>query len=209
MMFAVNNFSQDEGAFQEIRSAVECIVEQHEFEMVSPSHWLIYSLALRRLKAEIISYEECFEVAKQCGITNREELNEALHFIHTKMGLIRYFPFKHIKDLVIIQPQFLYDKISEPIVRTFTFKKAGKKSADQFKHKGVFSLCDFEQIHRKSDSAGTMKPVQFTELLKALHIAAPFEEGGDKKVNSSFPVFSVIPVRLRIRLKFHLWKYHP
>ena len=180
MMFAINNFSQDEGAFQEIRSAVECVVERHEFEMVSPFRWLIYSLALRRLKAEIVSYEECFEVAKQCGITNREELNEALLFIHTKMGIIRYFPFEHIKDLVIIQPQFLYDKISELIVRTFTFEKAGKKSADQFKKKGIFSLFDFKRIHRKSDCAGIMKPTQFAELLKALHIAAPFEEGGDK-----------------------------
>ena len=181
MMFAVNNFSQDEGAFQEIRSAVERVVERHEFEMVSPSRWLIYSLALRRLKAEIISYKECFEMAKQCGINDREELNDALHFIHTKMGLIRYFPFEHIKDLVIIQPQFLYDKISELIVKTFTFEKAGKKSADQFKHKGIFSLCEFEKIHRKRDCAGTMKPTQFAKLLKALHIAAPFEEGGDKE----------------------------
>ena len=177
MMFAVNNFSQDEITFQEIRSAVEQIVERQEFEMVSPSRWLIYSLALRRLKDEVMSYEECFEAAKQCGITDREELNEALHFIHTKMGLIRYFPFEHIKNLVIIQPQFLYDKISELIVKTFTFEKAGKNPADQFKQKGVFSLHDFERIHRKNASTGAMKPSQFAELLKALRIAAPFEEG--------------------------------
>ena len=138
MMFAVNSFSQDDTAFQEIRSTVERIVERHEFEMVSPSCWLIYSLALRRLKAEIVSYEECFDIAKQCGITDKEELTEALHFIHTKMGLICYFPFEHIKDLVIIQPQFLYDKISKLIVKTFIFEKAGKKSADLFKERVSF-----------------------------------------------------------------------
>ena len=189
MMFVVNNFSQDDTAFQEIRLAVEHIVERHEFEMVSPSRWLIYSLALRRLKADIVSYEECFEVAKQCGITDKEELTEALHFIHTKMGLIRYFPFQHIKDLVIIQPQFLYDKISELIINTFTFEKAGKKSADLFKEKGIFSLCDFERIYRKSDSTSAMEPLQFAELLKALHIAAPFEEGsgGDGESKLFFP----------------------
>ena len=186
MMFAVNNFSQDDIAFQEIRSAVERIVERHEFEMVSPSHWLIFSLALRRLKAEIVSYEECFEVAKQCGIIDRKDLDEALHFIHTKMGLIRYFPFEHIKNLVIIQPQFLYDKISELIVKTFTFEKAGKKSADLFKEKGIFSLHDFERIHRKNASTGVMEPAQFAELLKALHIAAPFEEGSEKEAKLFF-----------------------
>ena len=189
MMFAVNNFSKDDTVFQEIRSSVERIVERHEFEMVSPSRWLIYSLALRRLKAEIVTYEECFEIAKQCGITDKEELTEALHFIHTKMGLIRYFPFEHIKDLVIIQPQFLYDKISELIVKTFTFEKAGKKSADLFNEMGIFSLDDFERIHRKSDSTSAMEPTQFTELLKALHIAAPFEEGsnGDGERKLFFP----------------------
>ena len=189
MLFAVNNFSEDGTVFQDIRSSVERIVERHEFEMVSPSRWLIYSLALRRLKAEIVTYEECFEIAKQCGITDKEELTEALHFIHTKMGLIRYFPFEHIKDLVIIQPQFLYDKISELIVKTFTFEKAGKKSADLFNEKGIFSLDDFERIHRKSDNTSAMEPTQFAELLKALHIAAPFEEGskGDGESKLFFP----------------------
>ena len=187
MMFTVNNFSQDDIAFQEIRSAVERIVERHEFEMVSPSHWLIYSLALRRLKAEIITYDECFEVAKECGITDKEELDEALHFIHTKMGLIRYFRFENIKDLVIIQPQFLYDKISELIVKTFTFENVGKQPADQFKQNGIFSLHEFERIHRKSNYAGIMKPSQFIDLLIALHIAAPLEEGsGDGGENKLF-----------------------
>jgi GTPase SAR1 family protein len=189
MMFAVNNFSEDDTVFQEIRSSVECIVERHEFEMLSPSRWLIYSLALRRLKAEIATYEECFEIAKQCGIFDEEELTEALHFIHTKMGLIRYFPFEHIKDIVIIQPQILYDKISELIVKTFTFEKAGKKSADLFNEKGIFSLDDFERIHRKSDSSSAMEPTQFAGLLKALHIAAPFGEGsgGDGERKLFFP----------------------
>ena len=187
MMFVVNNYSQDDTAFQEIRSAVEQIVNRHEFEMVSPSCWLVYSLALQRLKAEIVSYEECFEVAKQYGITDRIEHDEALHFIHTKMGLIQYFPFDHIKDLVIIQPQFLYDKISELILKTFPFEEAGKTSAvKKLKHNGVFSLSDFERIHHDSDSSSAMKPSQFVEFLKASHIAAPIEEGDHDRGNKFF-----------------------
>ena len=187
MMFAVNNFSQDDTTFREIRSAVEQIVKRHEFEMVSPSHWLIYSLALQRLKAEIVTYEECFEVAKQYGITDRIEHDEALHFIHTKMGLIRYFPSEHIKDLVIIQPQLLYDKISELIWKTFPFEEVGKASAaEQLKHNGIFSFSDFERIHRESDSVSAMKPSQFVEFFKASHIAAPIEEEGGNRVNKFF-----------------------
>ena len=177
MIFAVDNFSQDKSDFQSIRSAVERVVERHEFEMVCPSHWLIYSLALRQSKDEILSYEECFKIAKECGIDDKKEFNEALHFIHTKMGLIRYFPYEDTKDLVVIQPQFLYDKITELIVNTFTFEKAGKQSADQFQQNGIFSVSDFERICRKSGN-GRMKASQFAMLLEKLRIIAPFERDG-------------------------------
>lgn len=47
LMFTVDNFSQSESEFQNIRLAVERVIERDQFEMTSPVHWLIYSLALR------------------------------------------------------------------------------------------------------------------------------------------------------------------
>ena len=185
MIFTVDNFCRDKSAFQKIRSAVECAVERHEFEMVCPSHWLILSFALRRFEQEIVSYEECFEVARQCGIVNKEELNDALHFIHTKMGLIRYFPHEYIKDIVVVKPQVLYDKISELIVKTFTFDKAGKPASEQFQ-KGIFSLHEFERICRKSGE-GSMKAPQFVKLLEKLRITAPLERDGNKVTKYFIP----------------------
>ena len=185
MIFTVDNFSEDKSAFQKIRSAVDRAVERQEFEMVCPSHWLIFSFALRRFEQEIISYKECFEVAKQCGIIDEKELNDALHFIHTKMGLIRYFPHDYIKDIVIIKPQLLYDKISELIVKTFTFDKAGKPAAEQFK-RGIFSLHEFESICRRSGE-GSMKAPQFAKLLEKLHITAPLERDGDQVTKYFIP----------------------
>jgi hypothetical protein len=186
MIFVVDNFSQDKSAFQKIRSAVDRAVERHEFEMVCPSHWLIFSFALRRFEQETVSYEECFEVAKQCGIVNTEELNDALHFIHTKMGLIRYFPHEYIKDIVVVKPQLLYDKISELIVKTFTFDKAGKHSADVFKENGIFSVAEFERIYRRSGE-GSMKAPQFAKLLEKLRITAPLERDGEKVTKYFIP----------------------
>ena len=186
MIFTVDNFSQDRSAFQKIRSAVEHAVERHEFEMVCPSHWLIFSFALRRFEQETVSYEECFDVAKQCGIEDKEELDDALHFIHTKMGLIRYFPHECIEDIVVVKPQLLYDKISELIVKTFTFDKAGKPSAELFEQKGIFSLDEFERICRKCGE-GSMKAPQFAKLLEKLRITAPLERDGDKVTKYFIP----------------------
>lgn len=185
MLFAVNNFSHDKSAFQMIRSAVDRAVERHEFEMVCPSHWLILSFALRRFDQEIVSYEECFEVAKLYGIVDEKELNDALHFIHTKMGLIRYFPHEYIKDIVVVKPQLLY-KISELIVKTFTFDNAGIQSAEQFIQKGIFSLDEFERICRKSGDGG-MKAPQFAKLLETLRITAPLERDGNKVTKYFIP----------------------
>jgi hypothetical protein len=105
--------------FNDIHSAVERVVGRHEFQMTSPARWLIFSLALRQLKPYVVSYDECLEVARQCELTD-DKLDEALHFIHSKMGLIRYFPYEGVKDLVVIHPQYLFDKVTELIVDTFT-----------------------------------------------------------------------------------------
>ena len=172
LIFAINNFSENDTDFKDIRLAVERVIVREEFQMTSPAHWLIFSLAIRSIKPYVISYGLCLEIARQCGLAD-DELNEALHFIHSKVGLIRYFPYEDVKDVVVIHPQFLFDKVTELIVDTFTFEKAGKRSMDEFKQKGIFSLDEFEKISTRNDAS--MKPFQFAKLLERLRIAAPFE----------------------------------
>ena len=176
LIFSVNNFSESDSDFQNIRLAFERVVERDEFHMTSPSHWLIFSLALRKLKSDVISYDLCLEVARQCGLAD-DELDEALHFIHSKMGLIRYFPYEDVKDFVVIHPQHLFDKVTELIVNTFTFEKAGKQQMDVFKETGIFSLADFENIYSRTDAS--IKAFQFLKLLEKLRIAAPFQLKGN------------------------------
>ena len=173
LIFTVNNFSESDSDFKCIRLAVDRIVSKKEFQMTSPAHWLIFSLALRKLKPDVISYRVAQEIAKQCGVFE-DELNEALHFIHSKLGLIRYFPYEDVKDLVVIHPQFLFDKVTELIVDTFTFEEAGARAANEFKHKGIFSLSEFETISSRKNAA-SIKPSPFAKLLERLRIAAPFQ----------------------------------
>ena len=84
LIFTVNNFSESESDFQGIRSAVERVVMRGDFQMTSPAHWLIFSLALRKLEYPVVSYDICYKIAQQCGIESREDLTEALYFIHSK-----------------------------------------------------------------------------------------------------------------------------
>ena len=180
LIFTVNNFSESDSDFKSIRLAVQRVVMRSEFQMTSPAHWLIFSLAIRKLNDRVISYDLCLEIARQCGLTD-EELDEALHFIHSKMGLIRYFPYEHIKSLVFIDPQLLFDKVTELIVNTFTFEKVGLHEMEQFKHKGIFSLENLDEIGMQGQSSMIMSTFQFGKLLERLRIAAPLKVVNEMK----------------------------
>ena len=177
LIFAVDNFSESDTDFKNIRLAVERVIVRNEFQMTSPAHWLIFSLTLRKLKPYVVSFEQCLEIARQCGLQDNE-VTEALHFIHSKMGLIRYFRYEDVKDLVVIHPQFLFDKVTELIVDTFTFEKIGKSKMNKFKQKGIFSLSEFETVSSRSST--DIRPFQFAKLLEKLRIAAPFQMHGER-----------------------------
>ena len=180
LIFTVNNFSESDSDFQNIRSAVQRVVTRNEFQMTSPTHWLIFSLAIRKLNDRVISYDICSEIARQCGLAD-DELDEALYFIHSKMGLIRYFPYEHIKCLVFIDPQFLFDKVTELIVSTFTFENVGQQEMEQFKHKGVFSLDKLDEVSPQGHSSTIMSTFQFGKLLERLRIVAPLKVDNEMK----------------------------
>ena len=177
MIFTVDNFSNSDEDFQHIRSSVEKVFNITDFMTTSPSHWLIYSVVLRQLKNSIESYSTCYRIAKHCGITDDDELKEALHFIHTKMGIIRYFPVDDLEQIVILNPQILFDKVTELIVETFTFEHAGYHSVKDFK-KGIFCFSEFERISHQRNPDPLLTPDRFARLLKHLRIAAPFYHDG-------------------------------
>ena len=180
MIFTVSNHDPSNSDFQKIRSAVKKIVERGDYKMKSPAHWMIFSLVVRQLRNCVESYDECFAIAKECGIKDTNEFNEALHFIHTKMGLVRYFPHEELKDLVIVDPQILFEKVTELIVETFTFENViNHSNLKVFKNMGIFNLSDFISI--SSQSGQKLTPLLFAKLLEYLRIAAQFQQDGVSK----------------------------
>ena len=177
MIFAVNNHDPDDSDFQRIRSAVEHLVECGDYRMRSPAHWMIFSLVVRQLQNRVETYDKCYAIAKECGIRDKEEFNQALHFIHTKMGLIRYFPHEELQNIVVVDPQILFEKMTNLIVETFTFENVSSQmSMETFKKMGIFALSDLERSHNQSDQKLT--PALFATLLKHLRIAAQFKQDG-------------------------------
>ena len=63
-------------------------------------------------------------IAGECGIDIPEEVKEALWFLHHKVGFIHCLEsVPELCDMVILDPQLLFDRIPELISRTFTFEQ--------------------------------------------------------------------------------------
>ena len=175
LIFTVNNLSEDDSDFKKIRSSVERVVQRSNFKMSYPSHWLIFSLVLRQqmIKESVISFDECFAIAQDCGITDHEELNHALWFLHTKIGLVRHFPTPDLKDTVIRDPQVLFDQVTHLIVKTFTFENVSERRSTEFKKRGIFLFEDFKSAIQSSSHF--LPPEKLLLLLEQLRIVAPFQ----------------------------------
>ena len=182
LIIPVNNLSPDDSDAQLVRSAVERIRDQGSFDVSAPPQWLIFSLVIRQLKERVLTYDECAVVAKQCGIDTLNELNDALGFLSSKVGLIRYFQGnsvdKDLQKIVIQDPQILFDRITNFIIATFTFKNADPIVCEDFHKKGIFSSAMFEEISSR-EGEKLLTPSRLLKLLRHLHIIAPIQEASD------------------------------
>ena len=186
LVFTVNNLSEDDDDFQKIRFAVQQTVEekcQKEFTVQSPSSWLICSLILREKHRtnRILRLEDCFKIAQECGISSHEELTTALSFIHSRLGLVRYFNVKELNSVVVIDPQVLFDKITDLIVETFIGKYAHHKEIEDFHKKGIISVAVMKRISEKSNKDVQLPLTWLTSLLNHLRLAALFKDRYEEK----------------------------
>ena len=185
LLFTVNNLSKDDDKFQKIRSAVQKTIERNEFTIECPSSWLILSLILRakHKSDQVLSFDKCLSIAQECGITDRKELNQALSFIHSRLGLVRYFNTEDLNTLVVIDPQILFDKITDLIVKTFTSDNVNVKvkEIEDFCQRGIIPVAVMQEISDNSSSDSKLPFIWLTKLLNYLRIAALFTDvDGDK-----------------------------
>ena len=185
MIFTVNNLSKEDDDFQKICSAVQQTVEEKcytEFTVQCPSSWLIFSLILRAkhniMSNQVLKLEDCFKIAQECGISSHEELTTALSFIHSRLGLVQYFNVKELNSLVVIDPQVLFDKITNLIVETFINEKVNveQNEIENFHEKGIISVAAMKKISERSSNSVQLPFMWLTDLLNHLRIAALFKD---------------------------------
>ena len=117
------------------------------YRVRTPFSWLAFSNIMQQMSSPVLRYERCYSVAQQCGIKTRNEMNDALRFLHENVGVVRYYhDVSELHDFVIKDPQYVFDMITDLIVATFTFDRAAPALCEQFTKKGIFPLDVFEKL---------------------------------------------------------------
>lgn len=124
----------------------------------------------------MLRLEDCFKIAQECGISSQEELTRALSFIHSRLGLVRYFDDKDLDSLVVIDPQILFDKITDLIKETFVGKNANENEIEEFRQKGIISLAVVKRISERSSEEVQLPFTWLTKVLNHRRLAALFKD---------------------------------
>ena len=164
LMLSVDNMNGSEDEMDGIRCVLERVIEKCFEKVTIPASWLLFSLYMRSKKVRTMSLEECEKLAKKAGIS-RSELQEALWFLHHRVGVLLYYPeVEALKGTVICDIQVVFDSASNLIRNTFTFDKVGKSLSEKFREKAQFSLRDVV----KATSGHTDALISLNSLVKLL-----------------------------------------
>ncbi len=172
LMLAVDNMNGGQVEIEGIQGILEKVIEESFVKISIPAAWLVLSLYLRKKKFRTISLKECQELAGKLKI-NPEELQDALWFLHHRVGVLLYYPeVEAMRDTVICQMQVVFDSASNLIRNTFTFDKVGHYMSKEFREKGQFSLKDVKKA--MSGHTDSLIPLEkLVMLLQHLNVLTP------------------------------------
>ena len=174
LMLAVDNMNGDQDEIGEIRKIFERVIEKN-FEKISiPAAWLVLSLYIRSRKVNTMSLSECEKLAGKLKIS-QDELQDALWFLHHRVGVLLYYPdVEALKDTVICQMQVVFDSTSNIIKKTFTFDEVGQRASKEFREKGQFSLKDVKEATSSYTATDSLIPLEkLVMLLEHLSVLTP------------------------------------
>ena len=186
-----------------IRSYIKKMLDNQD-KIFVPIKWLLLELEIRKVcqekKCYFISYNDVLKLAEQKKFGYSGEFGEndtfnddSVQFIeqglrfHHSFGVLLYFEeVKGMKELVIINHQWLFNKLTEIVCYSFSHNFDRKSHKDDFEETGIFAeeILDSNHlnIHKDFEDSGinteNINPKEsFLNLLQHLRIAAKHADG--------------------------------
>ena len=175
VMYTVDNTSVEDDNFKILRSDInKYICSRREFVVLYPVSFLLFCLELQNLQAVVIPIVEFRQLASKFSIT-AERIDHLLHFLHFRIGIIQYYNIDNLSDIVIKEPQILFNKVTDLLVKTFLSSKALKMDQQRsIQQKGILDAAVLENILGESKNEITAK--QFLTYMVHLRLAVPFTD---------------------------------
>ena len=189
----------DQEQIEHLRISLHTVISRFQ-ELPIPVSWCAFSLKLKESKNFIYKVEKCYELAQGCGIKDRDDFKSVLWFLHHRVGSIMHYPgVKELENIVIIDLQQLFDRITQLITSSFTFEATKSAAiATEFCTTGQFTEKHIRKLSFRKDDPLT--PSRLVSLLKHLHIVVGFTEtkGGHKTENYYFMPCALKPTAVEV-----------
>ena len=183
VLFPVDNTTAGDDSKEDplanlIRNKIDILAADKDIYEL-PITWMLFELEMRQVCSNkgkaYIPFKDCCTIARQINlIPSVEEIRSALIYHHL-LGVLLYYPdVPGLCDYIIVDHQWLFDRISSIVC--FTFKHSSNKRAkNNLKYNGILTKELIQELHWQEE----LKEEYFIALLVEMKIIAPIKrEGG-------------------------------
>ena len=185
--FMIDNMDGNDD-IDSIRKTIEDIIRSSFSQTEVPPSWLMFRILLILVGKPVVSLGLCRALASRLEMPTPVE--DAIQFFHHSIGSLMHYPeVESVKDVVICDPQVIFDSISELVIDTFgvTNRAIPRSVRKEFECKGFFTLKHIETTTQKKRKSH-LTPKQLVDLLKHLGILAEVQpEQSDESTKFIIP----------------------
>ena len=150
----VNNYSGDEEVLQ-LQAFVRQVVDDRFSPVELPSSWLFFHLLLRHRYENspgVCTLADCRALAKGCGL-DENDVPQVLQYIHRHLGTILFYEeVPGLNELVICDPNVLFDSIYQLVAVSFGGDKAQHTFTAEVRKTGEIPIKVIERIGTQPSS---------------------------------------------------------
>ena len=170
-MFAVNNYVDNDSGLQSLRRIVNNLLVKRQFP--HPIKYVLFALDLIEWDRDVLTLKECEELARKFEIDDTSSL---LKFFHFHAGTILWFDTEHLRNWVFKDPQFLFNRVTDIILKTYVDPSLGNMAIKtEAQQHGIFKAEELESMLSKMNCE-LIKPDEFLRFFIHLRLIAEFED---------------------------------
>ena len=174
LMLPINTYNKDD--INQVKNVISKSIAIRQIPV--PIQWLALYFHIEEMKKPVMKINEFKNLAHKCNIDidDGNKFDEVVTFLQSTVGSIRYFGnVLELKDIVITDPQILFNLVNDLIVCTFNFKNlrtvGSRHQIERFRSSGRFKKKSLKRCEVVKN--GSLTEDQVISILQHLNIIAP------------------------------------